>query len=143
MKLIHVVCFHCDAINRIPTVRLPDNPRCGQCKQSLFAHQSVALRGSNFDRHVGNSDIPVVVDFWAPWCNPCNTMAPAFEQATTQLEPHVRLTKVNTEVEQALAGRFNIRSLPTLVIFRNGGEIARQLGVMTAQDIVNWVQSRI
>ncbi|MDD3449996.1 MAG: thioredoxin TrxC [Gammaproteobacteria bacterium] len=139
----HIVCPHCGAVNRIPSSRLADQPRCGKCRGPLFAARPVALTAENFQRHIGRSDIPVLVDFWAPWCGPCKMMAPAFEEAARQLEPRVRLAKVDTEAEQALGARFNIRSIPTLALFRAGREVARQPGAMGAADIVRWVQSRL
>jgi thioredoxin 2 len=136
----HIVCPHCDAINRIPATRLDDSPKCGKCKQPLFVGQPITLSRANFDKHIANSDIPIVVDFWAPWCGPCQTMAPAFTQATEQLEPNYRLAKVNTEAEQALGAQYSIRSIPTIALFKNGKEIARQAGAMGAEDIKRWVK---
>ena len=140
---IHIVCPHCAAVNRIPSARLADGPNCGKCKKVLFAGEPLVLTGALFDRHIGRSDVPVLVDFWAPWCGPCKMMAPQFEAAAKQLEPRIRLAKVNTEAEQALAGRFNIRSIPTLALFRGGREIARQPGAMGKEDIVRWVMSAL
>ena len=137
-----VVCPNCHAANRVPAARLADSGTCGKCKAPLFAGQPVELDAANFDRHVGRSDIPVVVDFWAPWCGPCRSMAPAFAQAATQLEPEFRLAKVNTEDEQALATRFGIRSIPTLALFRNGREVARQAGAMDLASLVRWVRNQ-
>jgi len=137
-----VVCPHCHAANRVPAARLADGGTCGKCKAPLFAGQPVDLDAGNFDRHVGRSDIPVLVDFWAPWCGPCRSMAPAFAQAARQLEPEFRLAKVNAEDEQALAARFGIRSIPTLALFRNGREVARQAGAMDQASLVRWVRSQ-
>lgn len=136
---LHVVCPHCAAVNRVSAARLDQNPNCGQCKQALFAGEPVELNAANFDRHINRSDLPVVVDFWAPWCAPCRMMGPNFHQAAVELEPRLRFAKLNTEAEQQLAGRFNIRSIPTLAIFRNGREIARQSGALDLNSLKNWL----
>jgi thioredoxin 2 len=141
--LKHVVCPNCNATNRLPTERLGAGPKCGKCGERIFAGHPVELTDASFDKHIGRSDIPVVVDFWAPWCGPCKMMAPAFEQAAGQLEPRVRLAKLNTEEAQVIAGEYSIRSIPTLVLFRNGREVARQPGAMGAADIVRWVQAHL
>jgi thioredoxin 2 len=137
----HLVCPHCQAVNRIRTDRA-EKPACGACKRALF-DGPVELTSATFDKHVARSDIPVLVDFWAPWCGPCKTMAPHFEQAASLLEPGVRLAKVDTEAEPALAARFAIRGIPTLVLLRGGREIARQSGAMGAQDIARWVRGNL
>ncbi|WP_292993259.1 thioredoxin TrxC [Nitrosomonas sp.] len=138
---LHIVCPHCHATNRVPADRLGATPNCGSCHQALFTTQPVELTESHFNRHIANNDIPVLVDFWAPWCGPCRMMAPAFTKAAALLEPGMRLAKVNTEEEQGLAARYNIRSIPTLALFKSGQEIARQSGAMSEQDLVRWAQA--
>jgi thioredoxin 2 len=137
-----VVCPHCHSPNRLPAERLADGGTCGKCKGALFAGAPLELDAASFDTHAERSDIPLLVDFWAPWCSPCRAMAPAFAQAAMQLEPEFRLAKVNTEDEQQLAARFGIRSIPTLALFRHGREIARQAGAMDAGSLMRWVRSQ-
>ncbi len=140
---LHIVCPHCQSINRVPSTKLADQPHCGRCQQPLFRGEPIELTNASFARHVERSDIPLLVDFWAPWCGPCKMMAPQFQQAARLLEPKVRLAKVNTEAEPQLAAQFGIRSIPTLALFRGGREIARQAGAMGAQEIVRWASAQM
>ncbi len=140
-ETVHVVCPKCGTTNRVPRARLADRPTCGKCKQPLFDGHPAELDGVGFERQVTASDLPVVVDFWAPWCGPCHAMAPHFERAARELEPGVRLAKLNTEEERAVASRYDIRSIPTLILFKNGREVARQSGAMDSENLVRWVRS--
>lgn len=140
---LHIVCPHCHKTNRLAADSLNSAPGCGSCHQPLFTGEPLPLDADSFAKHVGRSQIPVVVDFWAPWCGPCRMMAPAFAQAAQQLEPLVRLVKLDTEAYPQVAAPFNIRSIPTMAIFRQGQEIARVSGAMPAGEIVRWVRSVI
>ena len=132
----HVACPHCGATNRVPAARLGEDPVCGRCGQALLDGQPVELSDANFDKVVGASDLPVVVDFWAPWCGPCRQMAPQFEQAAGSLKGKALLVKVNSDDSPRTASRFGIRSIPTLVKLQAGREVKRQSGALPASAIV-------
>jgi thioredoxin 2 len=140
---IHVVCPSCDTTNRVARERLSAGPRCGTCKEPLFPGQPIALGKANFDKHVASNDLPVVVDFWAPWCGPCRMMAPAYDQAAERLASDVRIAKLNTEDVPDIAGRFGIRGIPTMIAFRGGREVARQSGAMDLAGILGWIKANV
>jgi len=117
--------------------------KCGQCKKTIFDGHPAALNESNFDSHLNNSDIPVVVDFWAEWCGPCKSMAPVFEQTAKKMQPQVQLSKVDTDENQHLMARFNIRGIPTLIIFKSGQEVGRRSGAIPATELQSWIQEHI
>ncbi len=133
-----IVCPSCMTKNRVPEERLQDNPTCGKCQQALLPTLPIELNDQNFFHYVQNTELPIVVDFWAEWCGPCKAMAPHFNQAA-QHAPQYRFVKVNTEVAQQISSQFNIRSIPTIAVFKNGKEVARQAGAMQASQLLAWL----
>jgi len=140
---LNVVCPHCDTGNRVPRERLADGPLCGACKAPSFDAHPVKFGGSAFRHHVANADLPMMVDFWAPWCAACRTMAPVFERVARGLESHARFAKVNTDEEQDFGKSLDIRRIPTLVIFKGCKEIARTAGVMDGSRSAAWARSHL
>ena len=139
----HIVCPHCDGINRVPEEKLADGGKCGACHKPLFTGEPLELNQARFQRHLAKGDIPLLVDFWASWCGPCKMMAPVLAQAAQQLEPQLRLVKISTEQEQELAGQLGIRSIPTLILYKEGKETARMAGAMDLQSLLAWTRQHL
>ena len=140
---LQLACPQCNAINRVPAAKVGDDPVCGRCRSRLFPGAPFVLGSAGFDAHAQRSDLPLLVDFWAPWCGPCLQMAPHFQRAAGLLEPAIRLAKVDTEASPGLGNRFGIRSIPTMVLLQGGREIARQSGAMPAEAIVRWARGQV
>jgi thioredoxin 2 len=139
----HVVCPGCLTTNRVPQEKLTAGGVCGKCGKPLFNKKPLELTSGNFNKIINNSELPVMVDFWAPWCGPCKMMAPVFEQAAQQLEPGMLLAKLNTENEQSIAARYGIRSIPTIAIFKGGRVVAQQAGAMDLRSLTNWANAQL
>lgn len=139
MNTINISCPNCNSTNRIPSNRLSDAPKCGQCKEALFQGKVVELTATNIASTLNHNDIPVLVDCWAPWCGPCRSFAPTFELAAQHEEPEIRFAKLNTEQEQEAAGRWNIRSIPTLILFKGGKEVNRVSGALSSKQLAQWI----
>lgn len=142
MATLNISCPHCTTTNRIPEERLGDNPVCGKCKEGLFDGHPMTLTSANAAKVLSNTDIPVLVDCWASWCGPCKSFAPIFEAAARELEPEVRFAKLSTEENEQLAMQWSIRSIPTLILFRNGKEAARMSGALPLNQLKAWLEQQ-
>jgi thioredoxin 2 len=135
----HVVCPSCRAVNRIPAEKPAGRASCGKCKAKLFAGKPVDLDTAAFDIHAGRDDLPLIVDFWAPWCGPCRAMAPVFDRAASELEPKARFARVNVDEEPALAARYGVQGIPALFVLKHGKVAAQHAGLIDFPTLKRWV----
>jgi thioredoxin 2 len=142
-EFTHIVCPHCNGTNRIPVGKVPDEAKCGRCKKSILDTKPIELSSENITQHLEKNDIPVLIDFWAPWCGPCKIMGPNFEQASHNFRGRVRFAKINTEAQQNLGAFYNIRSIPTLVLFKGGKEVDRVSGALDANQLSQWINTKL
>jgi thioredoxin 2 len=141
--MIHLVCPQCDSVVRVPEDRLREEPRCPKCHSDLLPDHPIELNAARFEQHLTRNELPLVVDFWAPWCGPCRTMAPHFEEAARNLNDRARFAKVNSDENAALSARFGIRGIPTLILFKGGKEAARQSGAMDLGTLLQWLKAAL
>jgi len=142
-EFTHIVCPYCNGTNRLPSDNIKEEAKCGRCKKNIFDTKPIELTTENISQHLEKNDIPVMVDFWAPWCGPCKTMGPNFEQASRDFKTKVRFAKINTEDQQSLGGHYNIRSIPTLVLFKKGKEVDRISGALDANALISWIKGHL
>ena len=140
---IYITCSHCMAKNRLPADKVNQDAKCGKCKKSILVDDPIALTDQNFQRFIQNNDLPVIVDFLATWCGPCQMMAPVYAQVSSNMKSQARFAKVDTEQAQQVAASFNIRSIPTLIVYKAGKEVARQAGAMDKSSLTNWIKSQL